>query len=131
TLYSLRPPTSGVDAQVAWSLDMGPGRTTSSPMLGPDGTIYVVNQGGRLMAVTAEGQMRWSIQVGPALKANPTLGYDGNLYVPSMDGKLYAVTPRGDAAALAWTFEFGQTLGPTPLLIDKAPPAGGDAKGSG
>jgi outer membrane protein assembly factor BamB len=131
TLYALRAPTGGVDAQVLWSLDMGPGRTTSSPTLGPDGTIYVVNQGGRLMAVTPEGQVRWSMQVGPALKANPTLGYDGTIYVPSMDGKLYAVAPNSNDASLKWTFDFGQNLGPTPLKVDKAPPAGGDAKGSG
>jgi outer membrane protein assembly factor BamB len=131
TLYALRAPVGGVDAQVVWSLEMGPGRTTSSPTVGPDGAIYVVNQGGRLMAVTPEGQLRWSIQVGPALKANPALGYDGSVYVPSMDGKLYAVGTRANDAGVKWTFDFGQHLGPTPLLVDKAPPAGGDAKGSG
>jgi outer membrane protein assembly factor BamB len=131
TLYALRPPTSGVDAQVAWSLEMGPGRTTSSPTIGPDGTIHVVTQSGRLMAVSPQGQVRWSVQVGPALKATPALGYDGTIYVPSMDGKLYAVGIKGSEAWVKWTFDFGQHLGPTPLRVDKAPPAGGDAKGSG
>ena len=100
-------------------------------MLGPDGTIYVVNQRGRLMAVTSEGQLRWSVQTGPAVKANPTLGYDGTVYVSSMDGKLYAVEPKATEASVKWTFDFGEHLGPTPLKIDKAPPSGGDAKGSG
>ncbi|HEY3108846.1 MAG TPA: PQQ-binding-like beta-propeller repeat protein [Chloroflexota bacterium] len=131
TLYALRSPSGGIDAQVLWSLDMGPGRTSSSPTLGPDGTLYVVNQRGRLIAVTSEGQLRWSVQTGPAVKANPTLGYDGTVYVSSMDGKLYAVEPKGTEASVKWAFDFGQHLGPTPLRIDKTPPAGGDAKGSG
>jgi outer membrane protein assembly factor BamB len=131
TLYALRPPAGGVDAQVAWSLEMGPGRTTSAPMIAPDGTIHVVTQSGRLIAVTPQGQVRWSVQVGPAQVANPALGYDGTIYVPSMDGKLYAVEVRSNEAAVKWAFELGKHLGPTPLLVDKAPPAGGDARGSG
>jgi outer membrane protein assembly factor BamB len=131
TLYALRPPASGVEARVAWSVDLGPGRTTSSPALGPDGTLYVVNQLGRLAAVAPDGRVRWALQVGPALKATPALGYDGALYVPSLDGKLYAVGTRADEAWVKWTFDFGQHLGPTPLLVDKAPPAGADARGSG
>jgi outer membrane protein assembly factor BamB len=131
TLYALRPPTRGIDAQVAWTIDMGSGRTTSSPTIGPDGTIYAVNQGGRILAVSPDGKLRWSRQVGPAIKASPAIGLDGTVYVASMDGKLYAVDANAPDAPVRWTFDFGQHLGPTPLLVDKAPPAGGDAKGSG
>src|SRR5207244_8762673 len=52
--------------------------------------------------------------------------------VPAMGGKLYAVAAKANnEASVKWSFDFGQNLGATALLVDKAPPAGGDAKGSG
>src|ERR671932_2300732 len=40
-LYAFRAPAGGgTDPQVVWSAEVGPGRTTSSPTIGPDGTVY-------------------------------------------------------------------------------------------
>lgn len=130
-LYALRAPASGIDGQVVWSLDLDAARPTASPIMGPDGTIYAVGGNGLLVAASPNGTLRWSAQTGPTLKGSPALGPDGTLYVPSMDGKLYAVAPpsgNGSAGSLRWTFDFGQHLGPTPLVTGQG---GGGATGIG
>jgi len=116
-LFGIRAPASGTDAQTAWKVDLGPGQGTSSPAIGPDGTIYAVGGGGKLVAVGPDGSAKWSAQTGPILRISPGLASDGTVYVPSYDGKLYAVTPpaSGQQASVKWTFDFGQHLGPTPF----------------
>ncbi|HET6320221.1 MAG TPA: PQQ-binding-like beta-propeller repeat protein [Chloroflexota bacterium] len=137
TLYALRAPSgNGVESEVLWAVNVGPGRQTSSPTLGPDGTIYVVSGTGWLFAVTPEGEVRWSVETGPALKAAPALSPDGSaVYVSSMNGKLYAVqapTSDGDKKAnVRWTFSFADFPGRTPPVKGNPPPAGADGVGSG
>ncbi len=135
TLYALKAPATGIDAEVRWTVDLGPGRQTSSPTLAPDGTIYVVSGAGKLFAIAPDGAVKWTIQTGPAVKAAPALGADGTVYVASMDGSLYAVAAPVGAGArevwIRWTFRFGDHLGPTPLVTAPVPPPGADAIGSG
>ncbi|MBV9547762.1 MAG: PQQ-like beta-propeller repeat protein, partial [Chloroflexi bacterium] len=120
TLYALRPPSSGLEAEVAWAFNLGPGRQTSSPTLGPDGTVYVVSGTGWLFAISPDGHERWSVQTGPSLKAAPALSPDGQtVYVSSMDGNLYAVaapSADGGAALVRWKFAFADFPGRTPLM---------------
>jgi outer membrane protein assembly factor BamB len=135
TFYALKAPSTGIDAQVLWAVDLGPGRQTSSPTLAPDGTIYVVSGAGKLFAIAPGGTIKWTVQTGPSLKAAPALGTDGTVYVASMDGNLYAVAPpiSTDAkeAWIRWTFKFGEHLGNTPLVTAPKPPPGADGIGSG
>jgi outer membrane protein assembly factor BamB len=133
--YALRAPSSGSEAQVRWSVDLGPGRQGSSPTLGPDGTIYVLNGAGKLFAIAPDGTVKWTAQTGPVLIATPALGPDGTVYCSSMDGKLYAVAPPKEAGAkegtIRWTFDFGAHLGPTPLVRQEGAGGGRDGVGSG
>jgi outer membrane protein assembly factor BamB len=135
TFYALKAPASGIDAQVLWSVDLGLGRQTSSPTLGPDGTIYVVSGAGKLFALAPDGTVNWTVQTGPALKAAPAVGADGTVYVASMDGNLYAIAvPPGAGAKegwVRWSFAFDEHRGSTPLVTAAVPPPGADAIGSG
>ncbi len=98
TLYALQAPSAGIEPTVLWSVDLGPGRQTSSPLIGPDGTIYAMGGQGRLSAISPDGRVQWTAQTGPTLKSSPAMGRDGTVYVPSMNGKLYAVAPPLDQA---------------------------------
>ena len=136
TFYALRAPASGQDAQVVWSIDFGErsGRQTSSPTIGSDGTIYVLSGVGRLYAIAPDGNVRWTAQTGPAIKVSPAIGTDGTIYVSSMDGNLYAVSPPaggGTEGTVKWQFNFGEHLGPTPIVTAEPPPPGVDGIGSG
>jgi outer membrane protein assembly factor BamB len=135
TLYALQAPTSGIDPQVLWSVELGPGRQTSSPMLGPDGTIYAMGGEGRLSAISPDGRVKWTVQTGPTLKSSPALARDGTVYVPSMNGKLFAVAPPMDLAShsgtIRWAFRFAEFPGRGNPVVSHSPPAGADGIGSG
>lgn len=139
TFYALRTPASGTEPQVAWTVDLGPGRTTSSPAIGPDGTLYTVTAPGRVFAIQPDGTVKWSAQAGPPLVSSPALGPNGTVYVASMDatpvseGKLYAVGPPASGAegSIRWTFDFGEHPGRTPLVTSPPPPNGAAGIGSG
>jgi outer membrane protein assembly factor BamB len=134
TFYALRAPENGQDAQIAWSVDFGPGsgRQSSSPTIGSDGTVYVPSGAGRLYAISSEGTVRWTANTGPSIKAAPAIASDGTLYLSSMDGKLYAVVPPGGGTegTVKWTFDFGEHLGQTPVVTAAPPPPGVDGLGS-
>jgi outer membrane protein assembly factor BamB len=133
-LYAIRPPSSGTLASAAWKVDLGPGQGTSSPTVGPDGTIYVVSGAGKMFAVSPEGAVKWTAQAGPILRISPALASDGTVYVPSYDGKLYAVAPPagvGQQGSTRWTFDFGQHLGPTPFPSASGRGGGGGQSGVG
>lgn len=134
--YALAAPSTGRVGDVLWSADLGPGRQTCSPTLGPDGTIYAVSGAGRLTALAPDGQVRWTAETGPALKASPALSPDGmTIYLASMDGKLYAVAPPVSSGerrgVIRWTFDFGAHLGPTPLVATEGGAGGANGIGSG
>ena len=135
TFYALKAPASGTEAQVAWSVDFGEGQMTSSPTVGPDGTIYAVSGPGKLYAIAPDGTVKWTAQTGPTLRSTPALGADGAVYQPSTDGKLYTVLPPASADSkegiVSWTFDFGQHLGKTPLLTKAGGFGGGSGIGSG
>ena len=135
TLYALEAPPAGIEPNVLWTIDLGPGRQTSSPAIGPDGTIYAMGGQGRLSAIAPDGQLRWSVQTGPVLKASPALGQDGTVYVSSMNGKLYAVAPPADPAGqvgtIRWVFRFAEFPGGGRPVVSHSPPPGADGMGSG
>jgi outer membrane protein assembly factor BamB len=135
TFYALRGPGNGGTPQVVWSVDLGPGRQTSSPTLGDDGTIYVASGDGKLFAIAPDSTVRWSTSVGPVLKSSPALAADGTVYIASMDGKLYAVSPprtrEQTEGSIRWTFEFGKYQGSGPPVTASVPPPGADGVGSG
>ena len=135
-LYALRAPTSGIQPQIVWSVDLGPGRQTSSPTIGPDGTIYAMGGNGRLSSISPDGQVNWTAEIGPTLKSAPALGRDGTVYVSSMNGKLYAVAPpdqggHDSEGRVLWTFRFAEFPGDEPPVVKHSPPAGADGIGSG
>src|SRR5581483_955449 len=130
----LTPPVGGGDPRVAWSVDLGPGLTTSSPTLGPNGAIYAMGGDGTLFAVAPDGTVRWKAMAGRTLVASPALGPQGEVYVASTDGHLYAVAPPASAGdqqgTVQWSFDFGAHLGPTPLVTSENG-RGGGANGIG
>jgi outer membrane protein assembly factor BamB len=146
-LFAVRAPSSGQDGQVVWQVDLGPSNVQNaqnSPTLGPDGTLYIVNTVGVLSAIdSSTGAVKWTAQTGnpqPAqfgetLKVAPAIGPDGTIYTTTLTGNLYAVSPpaSGTQGSIKWNFDFGQHLGPTPLVSEPVtgpPNRGQDAVGS-
>ncbi|HVN64786.1 MAG TPA: PQQ-binding-like beta-propeller repeat protein, partial [Candidatus Binataceae bacterium] len=82
----------------------------SSPVIGPDGTIYIGNDDGYLYAMNPNGTEKWASQVssyGLALHV-PAVADDGTVYIGTTEGGLVALNPDGSQK---WTFfAFGSIL---------------------
>ena len=72
----------------------------SSPMIGPDGTIY---QGSNtyFYAIKPDGTLKWKYP-GGFLESAPAIGADGTIYMGSGDGCFYAFRPDG---AVKWKYQ--------------------------
>jgi len=88
------------DGSVAWSYHLESHIVESSPIVGPDETIYLAASnpqtgGGSVVALNPDGSEQWRYDVGSRLPLSPALGPDGTLYVGARNGNLYALNPDG------------------------------------
>ena len=65
---------------------------SSSPAIGPDGTVYVGSLDNKLYAINGKSGVKlWEFETGDAVSSSPAIGSDGTVYVGSFDHKLYAI----------------------------------------
>ena len=111
-----------VSPVLRWRLDLQ-GEIVSSPVVGPDGTIYLgsVIRDTRhpehfITAVGPDGVIRWQFPTGwwdTQTQSSPALGPDGKVYVGAQDGYFYALNPDG---TLAWRFAAGSPVQQHPVV---------------
>jgi len=88
------PETGPAVGTVLWSYEHTVG-FASSPVIGSDGTAYVVDRSGVLTAIDAEGELRWHTPLAITPVGAPALGSDGILYVVDDAPGLSAVAADG------------------------------------
>ena len=102
----------------------------SSPVVAPDGTIYVANNNGTIWALNPDGtySTAWGwgcnpyvIPDGAPIESTPAIGPDGTIYVGSDDGNLTALYPYNTQGALPgsqfkWTVNLGGSVVSSPTL---------------
>jgi outer membrane protein assembly factor BamB len=73
--------------------------TFSMPVLGPDGTVYLLGENQGLVALNSDGSVKWitNLYAGSAALPLPVgIGVDGTLYATTKNApRLFAVTPGG------------------------------------
>ncbi len=103
------------------------GLVLSTPVLGPDGTLYVGSIDTNIYAIVtvgsssvAAGSLKWRYATGGPVYSSPVLGPDGTMYVGSDDGYVYAIITVGSssvaAGSLKWRYATGNSIRSTPVL---------------
>lgn len=94
--------TSANNGYLKWSHYIG-AITDSSPVIGLDGTIYLGNVEGDVVAINPDGTRKWAFR--PAERGFDTytavVASNGTIYIPAWAGKLHAINPDG---TLKWSY---------------------------
>src|SRR5688500_13858683 len=80
--------------EVAW-VHRTTARIFASPIVGPDGAIYIGSQDRTFNAIAPDGSLRWRYAGGERFYSTAALASDGTIYVGCHDGSLVALTARG------------------------------------
>lgn len=113
---------SGATNVLQWSTAAGSaGRVEGSPVVGPDGTVYVGADDGKLYAFNgATGCIRWAVTVQPeGVDSTAATGLDGTVYVGAGDGMVALDAATGAAkwrVATTDEVESSPTLAPNGTL---------------
>ena len=94
---------------VRWAYHVEFHMVESSPIVGPDGTIYLAASnpqiaGGALVALNHDGSERWRFETGSRIPYSPSLAPDGTIYLGARNGNLYALNADG---SLKWQRNLG------------------------
>lgn len=105
------------DGQINWSNNQDdssqPLIGIISPAIGSDGTIYLGNYLGKIIALDpASGKVKWSYQTPPSLTdplknglpSFPIVDQAGTVYVGSVNGQMYAISKTGQ---VLWSYQTG------------------------
>lgn len=113
-----------------WRVSLG-GPIAGSPIVGPDGTVYVTSHDGHLYAIDANGKQRWKFATADRVWSTPAVAEDGTVYIGSDDDNLYAVAAA--TGKLRWKLRLGRcepTIGFGPegarCDVDGGPTIGAD-----
>jgi trimeric autotransporter adhesin len=100
-LYALNP-----DGTLKWKFGAA-GPFYCSPVIGPDGTIYIGNDGagnagngtqrGPLYALAPDGTEKWQFLTSNTVRTSAAVSADGTIYFGSDDQNFYALNPDGTA----------------------------------
>jgi outer membrane protein assembly factor BamB len=108
--------SAGAPYRLAWQSSVE-GKSRAAPVLGPDGTLYVASDPGRLYAFSPAGGLRWLFHAAGSTRDPPALAPDGTLYLGDASGALTALLPDG---TLTWQRQLGGAIRGTPQIAGAA-----------
>jgi len=116
------------NGDVNWTVRTGDSvGITSSPAIGPDNTVYVGTEAGRVHAIR-DGATIWTYElpvVPPsprtAVSSSPIIGRDGDVYFTADDGMLYRLSAATGMPVSGWP----KTVSTTPISSTPAQAADG------
>ena len=101
-LYAL----DGATGAKKWDFMIAPEGTpdgSSSPAIGPDGTVYVGSMDSKVYALDgASGAKKWDFETGAYVYSSPAVGADGTVFFGSEDNNFYA--RDGASGQRKWEF---------------------------
>lgn len=94
------------------------GSFSTTPAIDSDGTVYIGNNDGELVAISSTGQMEWYIDLAnDSFESSPVIGPAGNIYIGSgyQKNKLFAVSRYGQKL---WEISFDDQIQASPTIGD-------------
>jgi len=93
------------DKTELWSVDLGFGIPTS-PAIAEDGTIYIADNDGFVIAVTPGVEApKWAFNTGlSGIESSPIIGPDGTVYIGTSEDSIYAFDGQTGAVKPGWPF---------------------------
>lgn len=79
---------------VKWTFPAA-GAVNVSPVIGADGTVYVVDDASHLYAIDKSGTWKWTVTTSGVIGFPPAVGADGTVYVVDNSSNAYAFKPDG------------------------------------
>jgi len=84
--------------EVEWTCEIDGWAISFSPVLGPDGTIYIGTVDGILYSISPEGTLKWKYTCGNSIEM-PSIGSDGTIYFGL--GEVYRDDDDGEGSIVA------------------------------
>ncbi|NOX90635.1 MAG: PQQ-binding-like beta-propeller repeat protein [Calditrichaeota bacterium] len=101
-----------------WPVALG-AQATASVAVGPENNLYIGTSNGIFQAISREGAILWSFNVGAAVYSSSVISESGVLYVINENGRLYAFdlnTIDPDNVNYKWRLEIGESVKSSPAL---------------
>lgn len=100
------------DGSEIWARSIGD--TQCTPVVGPDGTIYMV--GDKFYAFNPDGSGKWNCTLSGSSSMGIVIASDGTIYVGTSSG-LYALDPTNSANHIKWSQPIGSITYATGLTV--------------
>jgi outer membrane protein assembly factor BamB len=100
--------------QLSWRYATG-GAVRGKPVLGDDGTIFLLSEDRYLYALTPAGRRKWRCWLGERVADCLGISRDGTLYAGLTTGKLAAVNQAGN---IIWKIELDEAPGSDPYVLN-------------
>ncbi|MBN1889177.1 MAG: DUF11 domain-containing protein [Thermoflexales bacterium] len=94
------------DGSLRWR-DNTSATISASPVIGPDGTIYIGAENGLFRAYYPDGSIKWQAIQAPIMQSSAGLAPDGSVYVGSTNRRVYAYDRNGVSK---WNAYVGNTV---------------------
>ncbi len=93
------------DKTELWNVDLGIG-IPASPAIGKDGTIYIADEEGYVLAMTpGNDEPKWFFKTGlERIESSPIIGPDGSVYIGAGFNSLYAFDGQTGSVKTGWPF---------------------------
>lgn len=111
---------SPIGPSVKWSVELTDG-SFHSPVVGPEGTVYVVSTTGRVYAFGPDGSELWTLDGSPFESSTaPAVGAGGVVYVvqsnSSSDPRSRVIAVEADGGGIKWSTPFSDNITSAPNL---------------
>jgi len=107
-------PSDEIEGVLKWKYKTG-GAVKSSPIIAPDGTIYVGSDDANLYAVSSKGEGDFFSFSMASIYSTPAIGSDGAIYVGSEDNNFYSIYSNGTEK---WSHTTTWSIRSSPAISD-------------